>query len=68
MKPIACRGCWPALTKETGVPVIDGVAAVVKFSEALVGLGLKTCKRLAYESPRPKPYGGAFAAPAPKAE
>ena len=57
-----------ALTKETGVPVIDGVAAAVKFAEALVGLGLKTCKRLAYESPRPKSYTGAFAHAAPVAK
>jgi allantoin racemase len=54
-----------ALTQETGVPVIDGVAAAVKFAEALVGLGLKTCKRGAYAPPRPKTYSGALAAAAP---
>ena len=54
-----------ALTEETGVPVIDGVAAAVKFAEALVGLGLKTCKRGAYARPRPKTYSGALAAYAP---
>ena len=27
-----------------GIPVIDGVAAAVRFAEALVGLGLKTAK------------------------
>ncbi|MCR9176898.1 MAG: aspartate/glutamate racemase family protein [Alphaproteobacteria bacterium] len=54
-----------ALSAETGVPVIDGVAAAVKFAEALVGLGLKTCKRGAYAPPRPKTYSGALAAFAP---
>lgn len=54
-----------ALTEETGVPVIDGVAAAVKFAEALVGLGLKTCKRGAYAPPRVKPYTGDMARHAP---
>ena len=54
-----------ALTEETGVPVIDGIAAAVKFAEALVGLGLKTCKRGAYAPPRAKTYSGALAAYAP---
>jgi allantoin racemase len=57
-----------ALTKETGVPVIDGVAAAVKFAEAMVGLGIKTCKRRAYEAPRAKKYTGAFAFAAPEAK
>ena len=55
------------LTAETGVPVIDGVAAAVKFAEALVGLGLKTCKRGAFAEPRPKDYTGRYAAYAPRA-
>lgn len=55
-----------ALTRETGVPVIDGVAAAVKFAEALVGLGLKTCKRGAYAPPRIKPYSGTLSHHAPQ--
>ncbi|MEP3120535.1 MAG: aspartate/glutamate racemase family protein, partial [Nisaea sp.] len=57
-----------ALTEETGVPVIDGVAAAVKFAEALAGLGLKTCKRGAYAAPRPKRYTGSLAHAAPVGE
>ena len=55
-----------ALTEETGVPVIDGVAAAVKFAEALVGLGLKTCKRGAYAPPRAKSYSGSLSRHAPR--
>jgi len=36
------------LTRELGVPVIDGVAAAVKLMEALVGCGIQTSKRRAY--------------------
>jgi allantoin racemase len=32
------------LSTELGIPVIDGVAAAVRFAEALMGLGLKTSK------------------------
>lgn len=32
------------ISREIGVPVIDGVSAAVKFVEALVGLGLGTSK------------------------
>ena len=47
------------------VPVIDGVAAAVKFAEALVGLGLKTSKRGDLAYPLHKPYAGALKAYAP---
>ena len=47
------------------VPVIDGVAAAVKFAEALVGLGLKTSKRGDLAYPLAKTYRGALAAYAP---
>ena len=53
------------LTKETGVPVIDGVAAAVKMVEGIVGLGLGTSKVGAYDWPRPKEYVGDFACYAP---
>ncbi len=43
------------LTRETGVPVIDGVVAAVRIVEALVGAGLRTSKIGAYAAPRPKP-------------
>lgn len=49
------------LSSETGVPVIDGVAAAVKLIEALVGLGVTTSKAGAYAFPLPKPYSGDFA-------
>ena len=42
------------LTKETGVPVIDGVVAGVKLVEALAGAGFKTSKIGAYAAPIPK--------------
>jgi hypothetical protein len=47
-----------ALTAPAGVPVIDGVAAAVKFAEGIVGMGLRTSKvgDLAY--PLPKAYAG----------
>jgi len=49
------------------VPVIDGVAAAVKFAEALVGLGLKTSKRGDLAFPIAKPYSGKLAGYAPAA-
>ncbi|MBW0368373.1 aspartate/glutamate racemase family protein [Ensifer adhaerens] len=53
------------LQQRLGVPVIDGVAAAVKFAEALVGMGLRTSKigDLAY--PLPKAYAGKLAEYAP---
>ena len=50
------------------VPVIDGVAAAVKFAEALVGLGLKTSKRGDLAFPLVKPYRGQLADYAPAYE
>lgn len=49
------------LQDKLGVPVIDGVAAAVKFAEALVGLGLKTSKHGDLAFPLPKSYVGALA-------
>ena len=46
------------LQAELGVPVIDGVAAAVKFAETLVALGLGTSKRGDYARPLPKRYAG----------
>jgi allantoin racemase len=46
------------LQQRLRVPVIDGVAAAVKFAEALAALGLKTSKRGDYARPLPKRYEG----------
>lgn len=46
------------LQQRLGVPVIDGVAAAVKFAEALSALGLHTSKHGDYATPLPKQYVG----------
>ncbi len=48
------------LSKEFGVPVIDGVTTAVKLVESLVSLGLQTSKRNGYAFPRTKSYLGLF--------
>ncbi len=48
------------LSRELGVPVIDGVGVAVRFVEALVGLGLSTSKRGDLAFPIPKPFTGAL--------
>ncbi|MBI3672028.1 MAG: aspartate/glutamate racemase family protein, partial [Rhizobiales bacterium] len=53
------------LERRLGVPVIDGVAAAVKFAEALVGMGLSTSKRGDLAFPLPKLYRGKLADYAP---
>jgi allantoin racemase len=55
-----------ALTRELGAPVVDGVAAAVKFAEALVALGLSTSKHGDLAYPLAKPYTGALAHLAPR--
>ena len=47
------------LSKEHGVPVIDGVGAAVKLIESLTALGLTTSKQVTYARPLPKTYAGA---------
>jgi len=42
------------LTRDVGVPVIDGVAAATKLAEAMVGLGIATSKAGAFAWPRAK--------------
>jgi allantoin racemase len=54
------------LTREFGVPVVDGVAAAVKLVEALVGLGLRTSKIGGYAAPLAKSYVGTMSPFAPK--
>lgn len=53
------------LSREFGLPVIDGVGAAVKQAEALVALGLTTSKRGAYAAPIAKRYEGVLAEFAP---
>lgn len=53
------------LEDQLQIPVIDGVAAAVKFAEALVGLGLRTSKRGDLAYPLHKPYRGMLAPFAP---
>ena len=58
---LGCAGMAPLcaeLSGRLGVPVIDGVAAAVKFAEALGALGLRTSRRGDYAPPPPKPYAG----------
>lgn len=55
------------LSRDHGLPVVDGVAAAVKLAESLAALGLKTSKLGAYASPLAKAYAGAFAEFAPRA-
>jgi allantoin racemase len=50
-----------SLAREHGLPVIDGVAAAVKLTEALVALGHTTSKLGPYAKPIAKPYAGVFA-------
>jgi len=47
-----------AITAELGVPVIDGIGAAVRLTEALVGLGLATSKACTYAPPDPKHIAG----------
>jgi allantoin racemase len=54
------------LTREHGLPVIDGVVAAVKLAESLVGLGLKTSKRGGYAPPLAKRFDGSFSGFSPQ--
>ena len=54
------------LSKELGVPVIDGVSAAVVMAEAFVRMGLNTSKHGDYAYPLPKSYKGILAPFAPK--
>lgn len=48
------------LSRETGIPVIDGVSVAVKMVEALVGAGLGTSKICAYAQPHVRQEEEAF--------
>jgi allantoin racemase len=49
------------ISKEVGLPVVEGVTAAVKLAEALVGLGLQTSKFGDLDFPRPKRFSGQYA-------
>jgi allantoin racemase len=51
-------GLCATLQQRLGVPVIDGVAAAVKLTEALVALGAQTSKHGDYATPLAKEYLG----------
>ncbi|MBF7055085.1 aspartate/glutamate racemase family protein [Halomonas sp. KAO] len=46
------------ISREVGLPVVEGVTAAVKLAEALTGLGLGTSKHGDLAFPRPKPFSG----------
>ncbi|GAA0461213.1 aspartate/glutamate racemase family protein [Streptomyces olivaceiscleroticus] len=60
---VICLGCGgmaglqERVSAELGVPVVDGVAAAVKFAEAVAGLGLATSAVRSFAPPRPKRIG-----------
>ncbi len=49
------------LSRQHGLPVVDGVAAATRLAESLVALGLRTSKRGGYAPPLPKLISGPFA-------
>ena len=54
-----------SLSADTGIPIIDGVAAAVVLAEGLAAMGLKTSKSGGYAMPNAKAYAGLFARFAP---
>ncbi|MBY6208503.1 aspartate/glutamate racemase family protein [Halomonas denitrificans] len=48
------------ISREVGLPVVEGVTSAVKLAEALVGLGLATSKTGDLAFPRPKPFVGHY--------
>ncbi|MBZ5486061.1 aspartate/glutamate racemase family protein [Halomonas aquamarina] len=55
-------GLTQEISREVGIPVVEGVSAALKLAESLVGLGLHTSKHGDLDYPRPKPFTGKFAA------
>ena len=53
-------GLTETISREVGVPVIEGVSAALKLAEALVGLNLYTSKHGDLDYPRPKAFSGHF--------
>ncbi|RWM99257.1 MAG: aspartate/glutamate racemase family protein [Mesorhizobium sp.] len=54
-----------SLSKEHGVPVLDGVVCAVTLAESLFKVGLKTSKIGGYAAPRGKRFAGIFASASP---
>lgn len=54
------------LSKEHGVPVLDGVACAVRLAESLSALGLRTSKLGGYAAPLPKRFAGFYASLSPE--
>jgi allantoin racemase len=54
------------LSKEFGVPVVDGIAAAVTMAEGLAAQGVTTSRRGAYAKPLAKSYSGLFERFSPK--
>lgn len=50
------------ISREVGIPVVEGVSAALKLAESLVSLGLHTSKHGDLAYPRPKTFTGKFAA------
>ena len=60
---LGCAGMAPlaaALSREHGVPVVEGVSAAVKLIETLAALRLATSKVGGYARPRPKSLGARY--------
>ena len=61
---VICLGCGgmaglaQQVSAAVGVPVVDGVAAAVRFAEALAGMGLSTSKVCTYAPPEPRSLMG----------
>lgn len=54
---LGCAGMaplGPALSRQVGAQVIDGVTAAMKLVESLVSLGLRTSKQGEYAAPHPQ--------------
>lgn len=50
------------ISREVGIPVVEGVSAALKLAESLVSLGLHTSKHGDLAYPQPKTFTGQFAA------
>ena len=55
-----------ALSREHGLPVLDGVACAVRLAETVSALGLRTSKVGGYAWPRAKRFAGIFASHSPE--
>lgn len=56
------------LSREHGLPVLDGVVCAVKLAEALHALGLHTSKTGSYAAPRAKRFAGFYAPLSPSGD